>query len=399
MHDVIIAFWVCASIIFYNYIGYGLILAILVKIRSPFHTHPTAGADFTPAVTLVIAAYNEEEFIRSKISNSLDLDYPADLFHILVVTDGSTDRTPDLVRGNSRVILLHEGRRLGKTSAINRAMKHIQTPIVIFSDANTLLNRQAIRMIVQHYGNPQVGGVAGEKKVIDSGNRGGSGAGEGLYWKYESWLKKLDARLFTIVGAAGELFSIRSELYEPVEPDVILDDFMISLRICAKGYRIAYEPNAYAMETASVSMAEEQKRKIRICAGGFQSIFLLKGLLNPFRQPLLTFQYISHRVLRWTFAPLCLPVILFLNVILVAGGNGVIYLVSLIVQILFYGFALSGLYLAPRNRMNRLLQVPYYFLFMNIMVYLGFFRFLSRHQSSVWEKASREKWKGDSPVT
>ncbi len=267
-------------------------------------------------------------------------------------------------------------------------MKYVQTPFVIFCDANTLLNDQAVRNIVKHYADPLTGGVAGEKRVIPQGDANAAGT-EGIYWKYESFLKKLDAELYSVVGAAGELFSVRTELYQPVEEKVILDDFVISLRINIKGYRIAYAPDAYAMEAPSFSITEEHKRKVRISAGGFQSILLLSELLNVFKYPLLSFQYISHRVLRWTLCPLSMPVLLLCNFVLVIAGAPFFYSLVLIGQVLFYGMALTGYLQALKQTKSRLFYIPFYFVFMNVAVFQGFARFISKSQSAMWDKAKR----------
>ena len=220
---------------------------------------------------------------------------------------------------------------------MNRAMKFVTTPYVIFSDANTLLNPESIQMIVRHYSDPLVGGVAGEKKVITAADELAAGIGEGLYWKYESYLKQMDSELFSVVGAAGELFSSRTDLFEHTREDIIIEDFVQSLRICMKGYVIRYEPGAYAMETASSSMKEEEKRKIRICAGAFQAMGLLKGLFNIFRYPVLSFQFISHRVLRWTLSPVCLIILAVANALICLKGGSVFYQIfPLVMQAGFY---------------------------------------------------------------
>jgi cellulose synthase/poly-beta-1,6-N-acetylglucosamine synthase-like glycosyltransferase len=232
--------------------------------------------------------------------------------------------------------------------------------------------------------------VAGEKKIMTAENTKIAGIGEGLYWKYESLLKKLDSELYTVVGAAGELFSVRTELYEPVGDEVLLDDFVISLKVCMKGYRVQYEPTAYAMEAPSASLKEERKRKVRISAGAFQSMVILKGLLNIFRHPLLSFQYISHRVLRWTLCPLLLPILIVLNILLVAEGQSGFYSLFLGGQIIFYLAAMAGWLLADRNIKSKLLYIPYYFLFLNISLYQGFIRFRKKQQSVLWDKAIRE---------
>jgi biofilm PGA synthesis N-glycosyltransferase PgaC len=382
-------FWISLFIVFYSYLGYGILLYAILFIRRRFRKiDPEADSPYEPAVSLVIAAFNEEAFIRKKIENTLDLDYPQDKLKIIFVTDGSSDATPGITAGYSRIRHLHEAERRGKSAAINRAMHFVDTPIVVFCDANTLLNRECIRELVKFYRDPAVGGVAGEKKVL-SMNKEGAVAGEGIYWKYESALKKMDAELYTVVGAAGELFSLRTDLYEELPAHILLDDFVLSMQICRKGFRVQYEPRAFAMEEASADMKEEQKRKVRISAGGFQSILLLRDLLNPFRYPLLSFQFLSHRVLRWTICPLCLLILLFTNVLLAVRTNASVYIFLLAAQGLFYLLAGTGWILASRGSGWKLLYVPYYLLFMNVSVFLGFFRFIRGRQTVLWEKARR----------
>lgn len=232
-----------------------------------------------------------------------------------------------------------------------------------------------------------------KKRIIEKDADAAAGAGEGLYWKMESWIKKMDADLNSAVGAVGELFAIRTELFEDVEEDALLDDFMISLRIAQKGYHIAYTPNAYAEETASLNVKEELKRKIRIAAGGIQTIFRLKGLLNPFRFGLLTWQYFSHKVLRWTLAPVSLFLILPLNLALVWQKNAWVdfdfYAVFLYVQILCYFLATVGWYFENRKLRFKLLFIPYYFVSINYAAVRGIIRFFKGKQSVNWEKSKR----------
>jgi poly-beta-1,6-N-acetyl-D-glucosamine synthase len=272
---------------------------------------------------------------------------------------------------------------------LNRAVEAAQHEILIFSDANTSLNKDATLNIVRHYQLKTTGGVSGEKKIISlSGASNEVSAGEGLYWKYESLLKKIDSDFYSVVGAAGELFSIRKELYQPLPPDVILDDFIISLKTAQKGFRIIYEPEAYAIELPSFSLHDEQKRKIRIAAGGFQAIVMLKSLFLFWKWPRLSFLYISHRVLRWTLSPLCLLLVFISNMVLFFGTDNLLLQASFIAQIGFYLMAIiSGTILAA-NRL-KIFKIPYYFTFMNISVILGFIRFLRGNQSAIWEKAKR----------
>ncbi len=385
-------FFISLFIIFYSYIGYGIVIWLLVKIKNAVSGKKKLPAnDFHPPVTLIIAAYNEADFIEQKIANSLQLNYPEDQLQLLFITDGSNDVTPDIIKQYPRITLLHSDERRGKVAAMHRAMGFVNTPYVVFSDANTLLNKDSLINIVRHYQDPKVGGVAGEKKVIATTQDGTAGAGEGLYWKYESFLKQMDSDFYTVVGAAGELFSVKTDLYENPGATTLLDDFVISLRVCQKGYTVKYAADAFASETPSASLEDEQKRKVRIGAGGFQSMLMLLPLLNFFKYPRLSFQYVSHRVLRWAICPFLLPVILLLNIVLVIYEQGFIYQLILLLQVLFYAAAAGGWVLHKRNIKSKLLYVPYYFLFINVCLYLGFVRFVKGRQTVLWEKAARAK--------
>lgn len=196
--------------------------------------------------------------------------------------------------------------------------------------------------------------------------------------------------MYSVVGEAGELFSIRTALYEPVPPDTILDDFMITLLITKNGYRIAYEPDAYATETSSENVKEELKRKVRIAAGGIQSILRLETLLNVFRHPVLSFQYVSHQVLRWTVIPPLMILVFVLNLIFVIQGSGAHYLLLLAGQILFYMAAALGILLEKRQLRNKFFFIPYYFVMMNYAVFAGIKRYFTGTQKVTWDKAKRK---------
>jgi poly-beta-1,6-N-acetyl-D-glucosamine synthase len=388
-----ILFWIFFFLVFYTFLGYGILIWLLNKIKKSFFKESFSpdGHCFEPLVALIIAAFNEEDYIEDKIKNTLALDYPAEKLAIYFVTDGSTDNTPNIIRKNPRLILLHQVARRGKAAAMNRAMSFIKEPFVIFCDANTELNTACVKEMVKFYADPKVGAVAGEKKIYQPLQTKAASAGEGLYWKYESFLKKQDSDFYTVVGAAGELFSLRTELYQPVEEGVLIEDFVLSLRIAKKGYMVKYAPGAYAMESGSASIKDEQKRKIRISAGGFQAMYMLRELLNVFKYGVLSFQYISHRVLRWSVTPLCLLLLFPLNIVLSFYRMGIVYDILLIMQLLFYFSGLLGWFFANRNIKVKALYIPYYFLFMNISVLWGFKRFLKGQQSVLWEKAAREK--------
>lgn len=387
-------FWVALAIIFYSYLGYGIVLFLIIKIRRIMGLGKAfqGNKDYEPQVTLFVAAYNERDYLDEKVKNSRSLDYPKEKVTQLWVTDGSDDGTPNALRKYGDVTVLHKPERLGKIAAMNRGMQEVKTPITIFSDGNTNLGKDSIKEIVRLFRDPKVGCVSGEKRIYSKESDTAAGAGEGMYWKYESQLKKWDAELYSVVGAAGELFAIRTSLWQEVEKDTLLDDFMISLRVAMKGNTIQYNPNAYAIENASANVKEELKRKIRISAGGIQSVVRLYPLLNVFKYGTLSFQYISHRVLRWTLTPLLLLLLLPVNVLL-AVNEGILnfglYSFLFLGQIAFYTAALLGWFLEHRQIRLKVLFIPYYFFIMNLSVFLGFGRYLKGNQSVKWERAKR----------
>lgn len=386
-------FWISIFIIFYTFFGYGILLYLLVKIKRLFKRKAPLAYTFEemPSCTLIVAAYNEADYLSEKIENTLALNYPSGKLKFIFVTDGSTDQSPKIISEYPQIKLLHNDARKGKISAVHRAIAHVDTTLMVFTDANTFLNPEAILLLCRHYKDPKVGAIAGEKRVMIEADADAT-AGEGIYWKYESKLKEWDSELYTVVGAAGELFSIRRDLYEPVPTNSVLDDFMISMRIAEKGYKIVYEPNAYAQERSSANITEELKRKIRIAAGGIQSIIWLKALLNPFRFPVLFFQYLSHRVLRWTVTPFLMIAALIANgIIMLDDQSEMIYTIFFVAQNLFYLAAYAGKILEDRKVQIKLLFVPYYFCMMNYAVIAGIFRYFFSEQSVVWEKALRKQ--------
>ncbi|MBP6511803.1 MAG: glycosyltransferase family 2 protein [Bacteroidia bacterium] len=384
-----ILFWTFIVIIFYAYFGYGILLIGLVKIKEYLTKNYTIiNPQFEPTVTFIVPCYNEIEILQSKVINTLQLDYPKEKLQILFITDGSTDGSQIKLEQYEQVEVLHDPIRRGKSAAENRSVAHAHGEIIIISDANTVLPSNTIKNMVRHYINPEIGAVSGEKRIGQGEKENAAGAGEGFYWKYESLLKRFDARLHTVVGAAGELFSFRKHLFRPLEEDTILDDFVLSLRITQAGYRVMYDPTATATETASANSHEELKRKIRICAGGWQAMSRLGSLFNFFKHPILTFQYISHRVLRWTLAPLFLLCTIPFNILL--AKNSSLYQIILFLHILFYLFAFLGYHLEKKELKIKTFFIPYYFTMMNYAAILGFFRFIKGNQSAIWEKSNRK---------
>lgn len=376
-------FWLALAVIFYTYVGYAVVVwawARLARRSAP------AAAAFEPDVTLVVPAYNEAAILADKVRNCLALDYPAAKLNLLFITDGSTDNSGEVLAAFPQVRHLHVPERGGKSLAENRAIRYVTSPYVIFTDCNTALNPEAVRKLVRHYADDRVGAVSGEKRVLRDGST--SGAGEGLYWKYESFLKKCDSDIYSLMGAAGELVSFRTALFRPLEADTILDDFVQSMRIVAAGYRVVYEPAAYAQENPSFSLREEMERKTRIGAGGWQAMSRLLPLLNPVRYPVVAFLYCSHRVLRWSLTPFLLAIVLPLNILL-AFTTGGLYIALAGGQLAFYGLAMLGWWQAARGKSAGPLLVPLYFILMNLAVVKGFVRFVRKAQPAAWQKAQR----------
>jgi cellulose synthase/poly-beta-1,6-N-acetylglucosamine synthase-like glycosyltransferase len=385
-----IIFWISLVILFYCYIGYGALLFILNKIKNSFYpSKPDHKLELLP-VTLIVAAYNEGAVLSQKIKNCFEIDYPRHLLKIIFITDGSTDNSAELIKQHDVITLLHQSEREGKSAALKRAMRFVQTPIVVFSDANSILNPGCLRAIVRHFANKNVGGVAGEKKILQDKSSSAVGQAEGMYWKYESFMKQQDSDFNTVVGAAGELFSIRTELFRSPTDHFILDDFMVSMQVCLKGHKIEYEPGAFSTETSSATLAEEEKRKTRIAAGAYQSVFYLLQCLNLLKYPLLSIQYFSRRFLRWIASPFLIILALIINIELVINQQDYIFYYLLLLQGVFYFLALLGrIFIAAGWRMG-IFSIPFYFIFMNICLVKGFFRYIRGRQTVLWEKSIRQ---------
>ncbi len=388
-----VLFWICLFIVFYTYIGYGMLLYVMVLIKRLFCKTSQAPIlpddDQLPDVTLMICAYNEEDIIREKMENIRQIDYPANKFCVMWVTDGSNDGSNDLLKQYPEVTLVYSPERKGKAMAMQHGLKVNKAEYVVFTDANTMLNANAIREIVRQFMKPNVSCVSGEKRVAARTNDQIAAEGEGLYWKYESTLKQWDSDLYSAMGAAGELFAVKMSDYREAPTNALLDDFMMSMLIVKDGHRIAYTSEAYAMEYGSANMYEESKRKRRIAAGGLQSIWWLRSLMNPLKYPVVSFLFISHRVLRWSITPFTMLALIPLNIALVALNAGVIYTVICILQLIFYAAAALGWLQTKTGRHGGLLYVPYYFLFMNVNVFRGISYLRSHSTSGTWEKAKR----------
>ena len=389
-----IIFWLCLALVVYTYVGYGAVLYIILKVKNIFfrrETTPILPLDpqLLPDVTLMICAYNEADVIEEKMQNIRALNYPQDKLCVMWVTDGSNDNSNELLQAYPEVKLVYSPERKGKAAAMQHGLQENKAEYVIFTDANTMLNADAIREIVRQFMKKNVSCVSGEKRVAARHAGQATAEGEGVYWKYESMLKRWDSELYSAMGAAGELFAVRMSHYLPAPSNALLDDFMMSMLILKDGHRIAYTNEAYATEYGSASTAEESKRKRRIAAGGLQSIWWLRSLMNPFAYPKVAFQYISHRVLRWSITPLALFALFPLNLLLLFASGSLIYQLLFLLQLFFYLSALTGHILKVSGRRNKLLYIPCYFLFMNLNVFLGIGYLMSHKDSGTWEKARR----------
>ena len=388
-----ILFWAMLLIVFYTYLGYGILLYIIIRLKRLFLGNPRKTVlppdEQLPEITLLICAYNEEEVVAEKMANTLAIDYPKEKFHIMWVTDGSNDHTNELLSAYPEVDLVFSPERRGKSAALKHGLQELKTRYVAFTDANTMLNTGAIKEIARLFMDPTVGCVSGEKRVAAKKGTDMAAQGEGLYWKYESTLKRWDSELYSAMGAAGELYAMDATMVRNVPDEALLDDFMMSMYVVEDGKRIAYTSEAYAQEYGSANIFEESKRKRRIAAGGLQSIWWLRSLLNPFKQPIVTFQYVSHRVLRWSVTPVAMVILFIVNVILTLMGAGRFYSIVLILQTLFYLMAFIGWLISRYGHRNKLLYTIYYFVFMNINVFRGMVYLRTHGKSGAWEKAKR----------
>ncbi len=381
-----IIFWTLFFLITYSYIGYAVILLIILALK---HKERRVFVQEFPPITLLIAAFNEKDILEAKLLNTAVLDYPKEKITQLWITDGSTDGSELILKQRSDIQVLHHEERNGKIGAINRAMPYVKTPIVVFSDANTILEPQAIKEIIGYFSDPNTGCVAGEKCILKQLSDSAVSNGEGLYWKYESFIKKLESCVNSTIGAAGELYAIRTELFTAAEPDTILDDFVISMRIAQKGYAIKYASKAIASERASISIPEELKRKVRIGAGSMQTLIRMTSLLNIFKYKMLSYQYWSHKVIRWTVVPFATVLVLITNIYLVVYTKSTVYQIFILIQSIFYLLALNGWVFRNSKTRLRIIFAPYYMITMNYAIVAGIIRYIKGFQSVNWEKAKR----------
>ncbi|MCK9295298.1 MAG: glycosyltransferase family 2 protein [Desulfobulbaceae bacterium] len=341
--------------------------------------------DITPSVSLIIAAYNEEKIIEEKIKNCFRLDYPRDKLEIIVVSDGSIDSTPQIVKeyNPQGVQGLFLPPRRGKTAALNRAVAVAKGEIIVFSDANSMYEPKAIAKLVGNFNDPSIGGVCGRKSIVKNAQRESS-QGDSLFWDLESRLKTMQSHAGSISNGDGEIFAIRRHLYEPIPEDVINDDQAITFNIVKNGYRVVYEPLAISYEEASIVISDDFKVKARMVTGGYQTIARYKKFLLPPKN-YFAFQFFSHKIIRYVM-PFLIILLFFCNMFLLKGE----LLFFFLLQLLFYIFASAGYFLNFFGFPPGIFYVPYYYCTMNVAALFGFYYFLTGKAGvSVWKKASR----------
>ncbi|QDT91718.1 glycosyltransferase family 2 protein [Gimesia algae] len=388
MNPLLIAslFWTSLFLIGFSYIGYPLVIWFLARKssrqqvkaeRKPLDTNAL------PKVSIIIAAYREEAVILERLNNLARLDYPTSKLEILIGCDGNEDLTGELVNsyGDDQIRLIQFEQRRGKASVLNDCVPLASGEILVFSDANTNMDPQCIKQLVRHFPDESTGCVCGQL-ILEDAETGKNV--DGLYWKYENFLKHCETRLGAVLGVNGALYALRKSLYQPIPPDTIIDDFLIGMRVHLAGRRLIYDATAFAVEETATSVQAEFKRRIRIGTGAFQSLKHLKGLLNP-RYGSIAFAFWSHKLLRW-FCPVFMALAFLSNLILL---NQPLYQATLAVQLLFYTSAIVGMKLKGGNRLVKLCRVPGMFVQMNLALGIGLFRWIFTRQSGIWERTER----------
>ncbi len=375
-----VVFWGALAQIVYVYFGYPLVLWGAARFRRPTHYDDT----YRPTVSLIIAAYNEERVIREKLDNALALDYPADKLEIVVASDGCTDATDAIVQSyaDRGVVLERVEPRGGKTRALNRVIPRTHGDILVLSDANTMYRPDAIQKLVRHFADPSVGAVSGDVRLVDAADT--HAHSEGLYYRYEHGLQRLESEIGSMIGVDGAMYAVTRHGFRPPADHTVVDDLVISMTVARLGYRVLYEPQAVAVEDSTSSSQEEFRRKIRIVAGGIQAFLQGQGVPR-WRQPLLLFCYVSHKLLRWAL-PFCLLLLLAMSWAL---SSDPFYRLMWWGQVLFYGGAIGYALNVLACRKLRWVNISYYFCLVNAAALVGCCKGLFGRQAVMWQRTQR----------
>jgi cellulose synthase/poly-beta-1,6-N-acetylglucosamine synthase-like glycosyltransferase len=377
-----ITFWALAFLVVYVYFGYPLLLVMRVWLRPYAVTHGSS----EPSVTLIISAFNEQDVIADKIENSLALDYQKDNLEIMIVSDASHDGTDEIVKmfAERGVKLLRMPERGGKTAGLNEAVKQAIGEIVVFSDANAMYRHDAIKALVRNFEDPSVGAAVGESTYNESTTD--AEKSESAYWRYETYVKRLETRIGSVIGGDGAIYAIRKGLYRTMAADA-LSDFVNPLQIVEQGKRCVYEPDAISVEKAAGSYGKEFRRKVRIVNRAWRAMMSMKNMLNPLRYGFFSWELISHKLLRW-LVPVFLLAIFLTNVALIARHP--VYQVALVAQCIFYGLAVAGALQRHRD-LAAPMYIPFYFCLVNIASARGILEAYRGKTYTTWSTARTEK--------
>jgi biofilm PGA synthesis N-glycosyltransferase PgaC len=376
---ILILFWTSLGALAYVYFGFPFCIWLLTRRK---RLSPPPKSEDLPSITLVVAALDEEAVLEHKLNNCTALDYPSDKLKFVFISDGSTDRTNEILSrwAGPRFRTIFLASRGGKARALKLAFPQCASDLIVLSDANTFCRTNALRLLVRHFQDRHVGVVTGDVRIRTA--RGQFGQGENAYYRYERWLQKRESDFWSCVGVDGGLYAVRQTLLVPPSDKIILDDFVISMNSARQGYRIIYDPEAVAEEDPTPNDSQEFRRKVRIVAGGYQALRLNEGVprLTDFR---LMWLYLSHKLLRW-LAPVFMAVLLGASVEL-AGRP--LYAAALIGQAVLY--VLAFLCWRFTRLEGAVFRVPYYFVLVNLAALQGLFRSMSGKETALWRKAAR----------
>lgn len=375
--SMLVTFFLSSAVVLYIYAGYPLMIFLLARLWPKLVTRGTA----TPAVSVIVAAYNEEKLIEGKIRNTLALDYPIDRLEVLIMSDGSDDGTDTIVEqfSDARVRLIALPRS-GKANALNDGAREATGDILLFTDANVELESNALRLLVSLFDDPSVGGVSGRKKYFVRNGADSTEKGENLYWRWDQWQKHLESLFGNLFAADGAIYAIRRELYTPIEDAAQADDIAISTRVVLQGRRLLFEPAAVAWEEAPVEGREEFRRKVRVTNHSVRALLNLGPAL--FTSGFYSVELLSHKLVRHLI-PLFLILLLVSTAFLSRGRD--LFLIMLLVQVLFYLLAFTG-FAARRSALgrSRIFSVPYYFCLVNVAALVGILSIARGRRVRVW---------------
>ncbi len=378
-----IIFWLAVAALFYVYAGYPL-LVYLVSLISPKKIKRTA---FEPQVTILITAYNEEKAIRAKIENTLAVDYPKNKLEILVASDGSTDKTDEIVKeyASKGVKLFRQEGRVGKTYTQNKAVEQATGEIILFSDATTDYQTDVLREILPNFADETIGCAAGKLIYVDT-TASNVGKGAKSYWNYETFLKESESKACSLIGASGCLYAVRKSAYKPMYAEAC-SDFLICTVVYEQGLRSIYEPKAVCFEATNRQTDKEMKMRVRVISQTFTDLWRNRKMMNPFRSGFYAVELISHKVLRYA-VPLFLLLIFAANVVL--ARDSIFFEIIFLLQIAFYFLAFLGWLIEKTGAKIGVFAIPHYFVLANLASVFGFYKFLRGEKYATWEPI-REK--------